>query len=284
MKKALVLAALAFLSVSAQAQPQITDLVNASRSIVSTFDLGIQTVAGVSAFAQEGGIAPTGMASQAYIQKEQQTAYNQAVANFSNGDWTYTAEDYAQEQKAQADLEMQAAINAYVEASAAVMEVVTVNNMAENIGDTTTAEGEAQAQQLQSYIAGTDVTLEDSEVAAYNDSLESVQNAASEMAAFTALSADVELQAALEQGVADLGESIRNADNSFFSQGNLTIEFSGATSAIALDMSTYFKTSADILTRGATEDFYKTGPTQNTCFFAQTQEEYDACIANQTGA
>lgn len=272
---------LAFLSGSVQAQTELTDLVNASRSIVNTFDLGIQTVAGMSAYAQDGGIAPAGMSQQAYIQKQQQDAYNAAIANFSAAKVAYTASDYAQDQKIESDLQLQAAIDAYVAAASAVIEVVVINNMAESIADINTAEGESRAVEIQNYIAGNDVVLDDAEVLAYNNSLTGVEEAAAEMAAFTALSADVELQATLEQGVADLGESIRNADNAFFSNGNLTIQFSGAASIIVLDMSEYFKTTTDILNRGATEAFYQTGPTQNTCFFAQSEEEYNVCVVNQ---
>jgi len=278
--------ALVFLSGSAQAQQGLTDLINTSQSIVNTFDLGIRTVAGMTSYSYDGGIAPAGMAETAYIQKNQADAYNAAVAAFSAENYAYTAAEYAQDQKVTADMQMQESIEAYVQAAYAVIEVTRINNMAEEIGATNTAEGEARAQELQAYIAGNDVILDDAEVLAYNDGLAGVESAASELAAFTAIAADAELQASLESSVADMGESLRNADNAYFAAGtsNLIIEFSGAVTQVALDMSGYFKTTTEILDRGATDNFYTTGPTQSPCFFAQTEEEFVVCQQENSGA
>jgi len=278
--------ALVFLSGSAQAQQGLTDLINTSQSIVNTFDLGIRTVAGMTSYSYDGGIAPAGMAETAYIQKNQADAYNAAVAAFSAENYAYTAAEYAQDQKVTADMQMQESIEAYVQAAYAVIEVARINNMAEEIGATNTAEGEARAQELQAYIAGNDVILDDAEVLAYNDGLAGVESAASELAAFTAIAADAELQASLESSVADMGESLRNADNAYFAAGtsNLIIEFSGAVTQVALDMSGYFKTTTEILDRGATDNFYTTGPTQSPCFFAQTEEEFVVCQQENSGA
>lgn len=278
--------ALVFLSGSAQAQQGLTDLINTSQSIVNTFDLGIRTVAGMTSYSYDGGIAPAGMAETAYIQKNQADAYNAAVAAFSGEDYAYTAAEYAQDQKVTADMQMQESIEAYVQAAYAVIEVTRINNMAEEIGATNTAEGEARAQELQAYIAGNDVILDDAEVLAYNDGLAGIESAASELAAFTAIAVDAELQASLESSVADMGESLRNAENAYFAEGtsNLIIEFSGAATQVALDMSLYFKTTTEILDRGAADTFYTTGPTQSRCFFAQTEEEYVTCQQENSGA
>ena len=235
----------------------------------------------MSAYAQDGGIAPAGMSQDAYIQKQQQDAYNAAVANFSVAKVNYTASDYAQDQKIESDLQLQAAIDAYVAAASAVIQVVVVNNMAESITDINTAEGESQALEIQNYIAGNDVVLDDAEVLAYNDSLTGVEEAAAEMAAFTALAADAELQASLDASATELGVNLRSADTVYFSNGALNVEFASASQVLTVDMSGYFKTTTDILNRGATETFYQTGPTQDTCFFSQTQEEYDLCVINQ---
>lgn len=278
--------ALVFLSGSAHAQQGLNDLINTSQSIVNTFDLGIRTVAGMTSYSYDGGIAPAGMAETAYIQKNQADAYNAAVAAFSGENYAYTAAEYAQDQKVTADMQMQESIEAYVQAAYAVIEVTRINNMAEEIGATNTAEGEARAQELQAYIAGNDVILDDAEVLAYNDGLAGIESAASELAAFTAIAADAELQASLESSVADMGESLRNADNAYFAEGtsNLIIEFSGTATQVALDMSLYFKTTTEILDRGAADTFYTTGPTQNPCFFAQTEEEYVTCQQENSGA
>jgi len=240
----------------------------------------------MAAYSYDGGIAPTGMAETAYIQKTQADAYNAAVATFSSENYAYTAADYAQDQKTNADMQMQESIDAYVQAASAVIEVTRINNMAEELEVTNTAEGEAQAQELQAYIAGNDVILDDAEVLAYNEGLAGVESAASELAAFTAIAADVELQASLESSVADMGESLRNADNAYFAAGtgNLIIEFSGAATQVSLDMSGYFKTTTEILDRGATDNFYTTGPTYSPCFFAQTEEEFVVCQQENSGA
>ena len=58
---------------------EIDDLVNTSQSIRDTFAYGIKTIAGGAAYAGEGSIAPA-MAENGHISKDQQDAYNAAVA------------------------------------------------------------------------------------------------------------------------------------------------------------------------------------------------------------
>ena len=73
---AVVVLAIASAQVSAT---EIDDLVNTSQSIRDTFAYGIKTIAGGEYYALKGGIAPA-MASNGHISKEQQDAYNAAVA------------------------------------------------------------------------------------------------------------------------------------------------------------------------------------------------------------
>lgn len=287
MKKAALIAGFLLASGSVQAQNQqiLDDLVFTSGEIRSTMDYGIKIVGGQMSYANQGGISPD-ISYEAHISQAKADAYNNAVASFMNNDWTYTAQDYADDQAARTQQEMDAAIDAYVEASVAIATVVTVNEMADAAGDPNTGAGSQDAEAVQNYLGSNDTIIDEGERLAYNDAIDEVQGTAQAYAVAVAMQNDVELQNAITAGAESYGMQVADAGDFFFDAalGNATIGFGNAVGNIALDMAGYFKTKTDILTEGANSDFYQTGPTQNPCFFAQTQEEYDLCIAGQTGA
>ena len=138
-------------SAVAQSQTQLDNLVTTSGSIKNTFDLGIKMIGGMDTYAYQGGIAPTGMTSSAHITTEQAAAYNNAVAEVQNVTYGVTAQEYIDGQAQNAQVDMSDAISAYVGAASVLIEVVRVNEMAEEAA----ASGDVvQAQEVQNYIAG----------------------------------------------------------------------------------------------------------------------------------
>ena len=128
-------ALLASLIVSAPAYSnEIDSLVNASQSIRDSFKYGIQAVGGMQVYASQGKIAPTGTVQGGKISYDQSDAYNQALAAVQSAVYTYNpgAQEYFDNQADQAMNEVNTAVDTFVEASQAVIEVVVVNQMAED--------------------------------------------------------------------------------------------------------------------------------------------------------
>ena len=163
---AVVVLAIASAQVSAT---EIDDLVNTSQSIRDTFAYGIKTIAGGEYYALKGGIAPA-MASNGHISKEQQDAYNAAVAAVQASTYTYDpgADQYFQDQADQAMNTVSQMIDTYVEAAVQVVMVAEVNERAQ---DAQTAPDEREAMALHEFMATNDVTLQDEEIDNYNTAL-----------------------------------------------------------------------------------------------------------------
>jgi hypothetical protein len=156
---------------------ELDNLVNSSQAIRDTFKYGIQAVGGMANYAQQGGIANSGVVDQGLIEKAKQDAYNQAVLDFKNATYTWdpNADQYFEDQSQQAMDTLSEAIDAYVDAATAVIEVTTVNEMAQ---DAQEAPDSREAIALQEYMDANDVLLDDQEVDTYNESLQAVEVAA----------------------------------------------------------------------------------------------------------
>ena len=167
-------ALLASLIVSAPAYSnEIDTLVNASQSIRDSFKYGIQAVGGLQSYSTQGKIANTGTVDQGKISYDKSSAYNQAIAAVQNATYTYDpgAQEYFDDQADIAMNEVNIAVDTFVQASQAVIEVVVINEMAQ---DAQNAGDEREAMALQEYIEANDVMLADAEVDMYNDALDSV--------------------------------------------------------------------------------------------------------------
>ena len=189
---------LASLLVSAPAYSnEVDNLVTTSQSIRDSFKYGIQAVGGLHSFAGQGKIGNTGTVQGGKIDYSQSEAYNQALAAVQNTNYTYDpgAQEYFNEQADVAMNEVNMAVDTFVEASQAVIEVVVVNEMAQ---DAQNAGDEREAIALQEYIEANDVILADAEVDMYNEALDSVESAAQVAAAYMAVANDENLVAEAE--------------------------------------------------------------------------------------
>ena len=260
------------------AATEIDQLVTTSQSIRDTFDYGIRAVSGMDYYSGVGGIAPVGITDPGLVTYQQADAYNAAIVAVQNATYPIDvgAQDYFNEQSQQAMNNVQVAIDTYVQAATAMIEVTRVNEMAADAqatGDNETAAA------IQDYIGANDVTLEAAEVDMYNDALVGVEAATQEAAAFMAVANDATLVDSANQQASDMGQTYAAAGDAFFdaATGEVSVDFMESTSSVMLAVNDYFKTDIDILTQGESQPFYTTGPTYNQCFFAQSQEEYDQC-------
>ena len=269
-------ALLASLIVSAPAYSnEIDNLVNASQSIRDSFKDGIQAVGGMQSFAPQGKIAPTGTTEGGKISYDQSDAYNQALAAVQNAVYTYNpgAQEYFDNQADQAMNEVNTAVDTFVEASQAVIEVVVVNQMAE---DAQNAGDERGAMALQEYIEANDVVLADAEVDFYNESLENVESAAQVAAAYFAVANDEDLVASADDMAYDIRVTYQEAATSFFDAATqaVWVSFDGGETIQGLALGGYFVTVEAIIVEGEQTDFFRTSP-EGGCWFAV---DYEACI------
>jgi len=269
-------ALLASLIVSAPAYSnEIDTLVNASQSIRDSFKYGIQAVGGLQSYSTQGKIANTGTVDQGKISYDKSSAYNQAIAAVQNATYTYDpgAQEYFDDQADMAMNEVNIAVDTFVQASQAVIEVVVVNEMAQ---DAQNAGDEREAMALQEYIEANDVMLADAEVDMYNDALDSVESAAQVAAAYMAVANDAELVAAADEMAYDVRVTYEEAASSFFdiaTQG-VWVSFDGGNTIQGLMLSGYFVTVESIIEEGQQSEFFRTSP-EGGCWFAP---DYEACI------
>ena len=269
-------ALLASLIVSAPAHSnEIDTLVNASQSIRDSFKYGIQAVGGMQSYSSQGKIAPTGTTDSGKISYDQSDAYNQALAAVQNATYTYNpgAQEYFDQQADNAMSEVNIAVDTFVEASQAVIEVVVVNQMAE---DAQNAGDERGAMALQEYIEANDVVLADAEVDFYNESLENVESAAQVAAAYFAVANDEELVASANDMAYDIRVTYQEAATSFFDVATqaVWVSFDGGTTLQGLALGGYFVTVESVLIEGEETEFFRTSP-EGGCWFAL---DYEACI------
>ena len=257
---------------------ELDNLVNSSQAIRDTFKYGIQAIGGMANYAHLGGIANTGVVDQGLIEKAKQDAYNQAVLDFKNATYTYdpNADQYFEDQSQQAMDNLGETIDAYVDAATALIEVATVNEMAQDAAE---APDSREAMALQEYVEANDVLLDDTEVEDYNNALQAVEVAAQTAAAYMAVANDATLLESANDAAYDMRVTYQESQATYFdaSTGVLTVEWAGQNQTVMLDMSSYYKADIDIITEGSTSMFYTTSP-EGGCWFIEDQTEKEACM------
>lgn len=261
----------ACLSVTAQAS-EIDSLIDASQNIRDVFKYGIQTIAGADSYALQGQITSTGIVDQGLLDKAKQDAYNAAVLAVENQTYTYdpnASQYFADEASSAMDVVSQA-IDAYVDASAVLIEVVTVNELAQ---DAANANDDRQAMALQEYIGANDVTLEDAEVEAYNDAFTAVHEAAAVAAAYMAVANDETLLEQADEMAYDLRVTYQESASIFFDQAtqSVWVSFDGGQTIQGLNLADYYVSVEQVLIEGETMPFFQTSP-EGGCWFAADPE------------
>ena len=257
---------------------EISDLVNASQSIRDSFKYGIQAVGGARSYAYEGGITPTGTVDPGLISYAQSKAYNDALAAVQNTVYTYDpgAQEYLDNQANLAMNEVNMAVDTFVQAAQAVIEVATVNEMAQ---DAQNAPDARESMALQEYIEANDVVLDDAEVDFYNDALQGVETAAQIAAAYMAVANDAEMVSQANDTAYDMRVTYAEISTSYFdvSSQSLVMEFASGSFSFLLDGA--YKLSTDIIARGSETTFFRTSP-EGGCWFDPDPE---SCLNGTSG-
>jgi hypothetical protein len=251
---------------------EIDDLVNTSQDIRNTFAYGIKTIAGGASYAGEGYIAPA-MAENGHISKEQQDAYNAAVAAVQAATYSYdpNADQYFQDQADQAMDTVSEMIDAYVDAAQQIIMVATVNEMAQ---DAQAAPDEREAMALQEFMGANDVVLQDEDIETYNTALSNTEQAIQVAAAYMAVANDENLLNQADDMAREYNVTFEEAASVFFDLDTTAVwvSFDGGNTIQGLQVGNYFVSAQDVLTRAETEEFWTTSP-EGGCWFAENQEE-----------
>jgi len=262
---------LACLSVTAQAS-EIDNLIDASQNIRDVFKYGIKTIAGAESYASQGQIAPGVIVDQGLLDKAKQDAYNAAVLAVQQQTYTYdpNASQYFADEASSAMDVVSEAIDIYVDAAQVLIEVATVNEMAQ---DAANANDDRQAMALQEYIGANDVTLEDAEVDAYNDAYTAVHEATAVAAAYMAVANDETLLEQADEMAYDLRVTYQEAASVFFDQAtqSVWVSFDGGQTIQGLNLSDYYVSVEQILIEGETMPFFQSSP-EGGCWFAADPE------------
>lgn len=278
MRQKYLLAVCLSVTVPAQAN-EIDNLVNASQDIRNTFKYGIQAIAGADSYASQGWLTPDGTVDQGILDKAKQDAYNAAVLAVKNQTYTYdpNSQQYFEDQASTAMDVVSQTIDAYVQAAQVLIEVATVNEMAQ---DAANAQDDRQAMALQDYMNANDVTLEDQEVEQYNDALVAVHEATQVAAAYMAVATDESLQEMADSMAYDLRVTYQEAASVFFDSAtqSVWISFDGGETIQGLNLSNYYVSIEDVLIEGESQPFFYTSP-EGGCWFAADPE---ACY-NENG-
>lgn len=173
-------------ALTASQQTAVTNLQNASNALKAQVSLGIRASSNYSAAAANGYVVDPNAYSVATISETQRTTYNSALTTFSTTNF-YTAQQFFQDQAAQARTQLQSAISSLASAAVDLQKVASVNQTLSTIADAPTAKA-AQAV-IASTGLGTEVTS--SQVSAYNSSLANVSDYAGKTAAFFRAAGDV---------------------------------------------------------------------------------------------
>lgn len=256
---------------------EIDDLVNTSQSIRDSFKYGIQAVGGMIEHTQSGGIAPTGTVVQGYITQAQAEAYNNALVTVKNTVYSYDpgAQQYFDDQAQQAMSEVNAAVDNFVQAAEVLVEVATVNEMAQEAQ----VSGDARDSiAIQEYTDQNDVILDETERVAYNDALDLVENTTQVAAAYYAVAGDATLIETANSAAESMLVTYAEASQSYFdvATGTMSVEWANQTAIVSLDLNAYWKSETDIITAGSASMFFKTSP-ESGCWFISDPVEKEAC-------
>ena len=261
---------------------EIDNLINSSQAIRDSFDYAIKAVGGMDYYAPLGGIAPTGTVDPGMITKAKQDAYNAAVNDFKAAVYTYDpgAQQYFDEQAQLAMNDVHTSVDAFVQASYAIIEVATVNEMA---ADAAAAPDSREAIALQEYMDVNDVILDDQEVQDFNDSLQAVEVAAQTAGAYMAVANDAQMIQTANDSAAQFQATYAESTGTYFDAGTgtVTVDFASYAMSVVLDVNSYFKSDVDIVTQGAETMFYRSSP-QGPCWFIQDPAEQESCYQGVT--
>ena len=198
-------AALLCLSVSAaHADPTITNLQGSAQTILDQLAASQDLTVGAVYSAGQGDILAPGVMQDASITEAMRLDYNSDIQGVIDATY-YNAEMLFQDQHNAAMANLDTAVDNLVAATAVLMEVQAVANMAAN-ADTVT-----QQLAVQAVLTNNDMTISAADVNSYNSALGAVQTYARDAGAFLAASRNASMTSSVDNYAANTGASLYGA-------------------------------------------------------------------------
>lgn len=226
MKKILIAACLLVSALGqAHAETEIDRLVAASKIIADKIQQGRNAAGGLAYYAVEGKIAPDGTVLPAFITPADVQAYNDSVDDVSLRIY-YNTQMMLENQYEETMVQLETAIDTFVDATAVIAVAVEVADKAEATDQNSVAEQE----QLQDFIQQNDVTLDQQDVNVYNDSLGDIEDLAQEAAAFLAASRIETITSSVDDDAQQFNINMSDA-NATYDSANEAIKFAWSTTS-----------------------------------------------------
>ncbi len=198
-------AALLCLSVSAaHADPTMTNLQGSAQTILNQLSAAQSLTAGATYSASNGDILEPGIMQTATVTEQMRLDYNADVQGVIDATY-YNAEILFQDQHAAAMANLDTAVDQLVTATAVLMEVQAVANMAAN------ADTVQEQMAFQTILTNNDMTISAADVSNYNNALGAVQTYARDAGAFLAASRNTTMTGTVDAYAANSGTSLYGA-------------------------------------------------------------------------
>lgn len=226
MKKILIAACLLVSALGqAHAETEIDRLVAASKIIADKIQQGRNAAGGLAYYAVEGKVAPDGTVLPAFITPADVQAYNDSVDDVSLRIY-YNTQMMLENQYEETMVQLETAIDTFVDATAVIAVAVEVADKAE----TTDQNNVAEQEQLQDFIQQNDVTLDQQDVNVYNDSLGDIEDLAQDAAAFLAASRIETITSSVDDDAQQFNINMSDA-NATYDSANEAIKFAWSTTS-----------------------------------------------------
>ena len=197
--------ALLCLSVSAaHADPTMTDLQGSAQTILNQLSAAQSLTAGATYSASNGDILEPGIMQDATVTEQMRLDYNADVQGVIDATY-YNAEMLFQDQYAATMVNLDSAVDNLVAATAVLMEVQAVANMAAN------ADTVQEQMVFQTILSNNDMTISAADVSNYNSALGAVQTYARDAGAFLAASRNASMTSSVDNYAANTGASLYGA-------------------------------------------------------------------------
>jgi len=198
-------AALLFLSVSAaQADPTVTGLNQSAQTILNQLSAAQSLTAGAVYSAGNGDIIASGVMQNAAITEQMRLDYNGDIQAVLDATY-YNAQMLFEDQHEQAMTNLDSAVDDLVAATAVLMEVQAVANMAAN------ADTVQEQLAFQTILSNNDMSISAGDVNNYNNALGAVQTYARDAGAFLAASRNTTMTGSVDAYAANTSTSLYGA-------------------------------------------------------------------------
>lgn len=189
---------------AAHADPTMTNLQGSAQTILDQLAFSQDLTAGAVYSAGQGDILATGVMQNAAITEQMRLDYNSDIQGVIDATY-YNAEMLFQDKHDAAMVNLDSAVDNLVAATAVLMEVQAVANMAAN-ADTVT-----EQLAVQTVLASNDMTVSAADVSNYNNALGAVQSYAREAGAFLAASRNTSMTSTADAYAANANVSLYGA-------------------------------------------------------------------------